>query len=227
MKKNKQNFYFTQEVQDAIVQYCATTERDVKNNLYKDHIGKCLKELIDNVVQHYQLGNLPNISFLKEECLFYLITILNRFDATRGTKAFTYFTVVTKHWFFFKFKQHKKQKFEESNIDDMFDTENLENISVHNEYDILRENFEFKENFLKEVKTWKLKFENNEKMNKVIDSILQVFEYPEKLDFLSKQGIYVYLREMSGLETKEISSCVKKLIPLLKIFTKKWNNGDI
>ncbi len=157
----------------------------------------------------------------------YLISVLNRFDVSRGSKAFNYFTVITKHWFFFKYKQHKKQKFEESNIDDIFDAENLESISTVNEYDLLRENHEFKKSFVEEIKTWKPKFENNKKLIKVIDAIIYVFENTDEIDFLSKNGIYVYLREISGLETKEISSSVKKLIPLLNAFTKKWNNGDI
>jgi len=224
--KNKSNFYFTQEIEDAIVLYSNTDSKDLKNELYKNLIGKTLKELIDNVVQVYQVGYLPNISFLKEECLLYLISVLNKFDASRGSKAFNYFTVITKHWFFFKSRQHKKQKFEESNIDEVFDSENVENISTFNEYDLLRENSEFKNGLIEEVKTWKSKFDNK-KVIKVIDAIVYVFENTDQIDFLSKNGIYVYLREISGLETKEISSSIKKLIPLLKIYIKKWNNGEV
>ncbi len=237
-KKNEQNFYFTKEVQDAIIAYVETDSREIKNNLYKDLIGKTLKELIDNVVQVYKLGNLPNISFLKEECLLYLISVLSRFDKDRGSKAYTYFTVITKHWFFFQYKKFKKQSYQEIDIDELYKNtkesvdsqkslDSADETVTYNEYDILRENFEFKQNFLKEIELWKDYFPLNEKMKKVINAISYVFEDSEQLDFLSKKGIYVYLREISGLETKEISFAIKKLIPLLHGFRNKWNNGNI
>lgn len=232
-KKNEQNFYFTREIQDAIVEYVETDSKDIKNKLYKDSIGKTLKELIDNVVQVYNLGNLPNISFLKEECLLYLISVLSKFDKNKGSKAFTYFTVVTKHWFFFQFRKNKKQSYQEIEINEFFKsagsdtaTNNTEDLITHNEYEAVRESHEFKILFLKEIEKWKKEY-NTEKINSLINAISYVFENYNDLDFLSKKGIFVYLREISGLETKEISSIIKKLTPLLKSFQKKWNNGEL
>lgn len=233
-KKNEQNFYFTKEVQDDIVKYAETDSKDLKNELYKNSIGKTLKELIDNVVQVYKLGNLPNISFLKEECLLYLISVLSKFDKNKGSKAYTYFTVITKHWFFFQFRKNKKQSYQEIEIDEFFKSSasselsvnNSENLITYNDYESLRESHEFKTLFLKEIEDWKKEY-NSDKVSNLINAITFVFENYNNLDFLSKKGIFVYLREISGLETKEISSIIKKLSPLLKNFQKKWNAGDI
>ena len=228
--KNK-NFYFTKETENAIIAYVKSDSKKEKDDLYSNHISKVLKELIDNIVQVYNLGRLPNIDFLKEECLLYLISIFPKFNEKKGSAAFTYFTVVAKNWFFFQFKKHKKQKFEEIDIEELISSpkiigENLDSISVENDYEILRESAEFNRGLVLYLKDYKNAIDNP-KLIKVVDSIIYIFENVEELDFLNKKGLYVYLRELSCLETKEISNCIKKVIPVVSEYRKKWNNGDI
>lgn len=228
--KNK-NFYFTKETENAIIAYVKSDSKKEKDDLYTNHISKVLKELIDNIVQVYNLGRLPNIDFLKEECLLYLISIFPKFNEKKGSAAFTYFTVVAKNWFFFQFKKHKKQKFEEIDIEELISSpkiigENLDSISVENDYEILRESAEFNRGLVLYLKDYKNAIDNP-KLIKVVDSIIYIFENVEELDFLNKKGLYVYLRELSCLETKEISNCIKKIIPVVSEYRKKWNNGDI
>lgn len=226
-QKNKKNFYFTEDTERAILDYVRSTDAKEKNEIFKNRMNKTFKELIDNVVQVYKLGKLPNISLLKEDCLLYLISVLHKFDENRESAAFTYFTVVTKHWFFFQFKKFNKQKYEECNIDDVHSTEEIDNVSTFNDYEFLRESVEFRMSFLKELNEYKTKFSEGDKVLKVINSIIYIFDNMDNIDFLSKKGIYVYLREISGLETKEISSCIKKLSPFMKNFKRRWNNGEI
>jgi len=226
-QKTKKNFYFTEDTEAAILEYVRSTDSKEKNEIFKNRMNKTFKELIDNVVQVYKLGKLPNIALLKEDCLLYLISVLHKFDQSRESAAFTYFTVVTKHWFFFQHKKFNKQKIEECNIDDVHTIEEVENIASFNDYEFLRESAEFRYSFLKELNEYKTKFSENDKTLKVIYALIYIYEHIDDIDWLSKKGVYVYLREISGLETKEISSCIKKLAPFVKNFTKRWNNGEI
>lgn len=226
-QKTKKNFYFTEDTEAAILEYVKSTDVKEKNEIFKNRMNKTFKELIDNVVQVYKFGKLPNIALLKEDCLLYLISVLHKFDQNRESAAFTYFTVVTKHWFFFQFRKFNKQKIEECNIEDVHTLEEVDNVASFNDYEFLRESVELRNIFLKELNEYKTKFVDNDKVIKVINSIIYIFENVDDIDFMSKKGIYVYLREISGLETKEISTCIKKLAPFYKSFMKKWNNGEI
>lgn len=226
-QRNKKNFYFTEDTEKAIIEYVKATDPKEKNEIFKTRMNKTFKELIDNIVQVYKFGKLPNISLLKEDCLLYLITVLHKFDKDRDSAAFTYFTVVTKHWFFFQHKKHNKQKIEECNIEDVHTLEEVDNIASFNDYEFLRESYEFRYAFLKELREYANKFTDTDKVLKVLNSIIYIFDHIEEIDWLSKKGIYVYLREISGLETKEISSSIKKLTPFIKNFTRRWNNGEI
>ena len=96
MTRKRKNYYFTQEHEDAIVQYCTTDSQKLKNDLYKEFIGPVFDEMVDKIVYTYKFTTLPNIDALREDCKNWLITILDKYDPNKGSKAFTYFSVVTK-----------------------------------------------------------------------------------------------------------------------------------
>lgn len=240
IKKN--NFYFTKETEDAIIRYAQTDSKEERNQLYKTHIGPTLKELIDNVVQVYKFGTLPNIAYSKEECLLYLMSILNKFDknkiSTRTNKtssAFNYLTVVSKHFFFALFRKNKKQKYEEIDIEDLYKStsqqatnlDNPEEIVTYNEYDLALERHEFKQALLEEFETWKIIYKNDQALIKTLSAIIILIENINEIDFFNKKGIFVYLRELTGLETKDISISIKKIGFLFKEFKIKWEKGTV
>ncbi len=98
-RKQNKNHYFTKVHQDAIVEYCSTEDMKRRNELYKNYIGPVFDEMVDKIVYTYKFTTLPNIDSLREDCKNWLITVLNKFDPEKGSKAFTYFSVVSKNWF--------------------------------------------------------------------------------------------------------------------------------
>ena len=71
-----------------------------------------------------------NIEDLKEECKIWITTILDKFDSSKGSKAFSYFSVITKNWFIHKVKKVSRQNKKELFLDDAehqkeFDYDNL------------------------------------------------------------------------------------------------------
>ena len=103
-RKRTKNFYFTKEHENAIVRYVATEDIKERSVLYKEWIGPALNEMVDKIVYTYKFNTLPNIDSLKEDCKNWLITILDKFDPSKGSKAFSYFSVTTKNWFVHKVK---------------------------------------------------------------------------------------------------------------------------
>lgn len=51
----------------------------------------------------------------------------------------------------------------------------------------------------------------DEKDIRCINAILQVFDNLDNLDYLNKRAIFVYLREISGLSSPELSSCLSTI----------------
>ena len=98
-RKSRGKPYFTQVHEDAIVAYTNTDDIKKRTELYVKYIGPVFDEMVDKIVYTYKFTNLPNIDSLRDECKIWLITVLGKYDPNKGSKAFSYFSVITKNWF--------------------------------------------------------------------------------------------------------------------------------
>ena len=110
--------YFTQVHEDAIVEYCLEhTTFKRKSQLYEDLIQPAFSEMVDKIVYTYRFTTLPNIDELRDDCKVWLTTILAKYDPNRGSKAFSYFSVITKNWFIHQVKKTSKRAKREVDFD--------------------------------------------------------------------------------------------------------------
>ena len=224
-KSKKKNHYFTLDTEKAIVNYCNTDCLSERTKLYVDYIQPAFDELVDKIVYTYKFNSLENVDVLKEDCKIWLTTILGKFNPNAGAKAFSYFSVVTKNWFTHKAKKQSQKNRREIHYDTMI--REIETMSADEEgyYDAL-ENKEFWQFLLKEVKKWQeLPLKPNEE--KVLTAVLTLMENIEQIEIFNKKAIYLYLREITGLNTKQIVSCLNKMRAKYSIFKKKWDQGEI
>ena len=142
-KKKKSNQYFTKVHEAAILEYISCEDNKKKNDLYQDVIRPVFVEMINKIVFTYKFGSLPNIDALKEECEIHLITILSNFDETKGSKAFSYFSVVTKNWFIARVKKNAIQMKREAKYDEISKRVEIEYLSITNNYEEDRNKEEF------------------------------------------------------------------------------------
>lgn len=225
-RSKKKNHYFTKVTEQAIIDYCATDSLSERTDLYIQHIQPAFDELVTKIVYTYKFTSLENIDYLKEDCKVWLTTILGKFDPTQGTKAFSYFSVVTKNWFTHKAKQQTKKNRREIEYDSMI--REIEAVSTTDSEDLFdeQEEREFWEFLLVEVKSWK---NPNLKPNeeKVLNAILTLMTNVDQIEIFNKKAIYLYMREITGLNTKQIVSCLNKMREKFRIFKSKWNEGEI
>ena len=117
--KRRKNHYFTQVHEDAIVRYSATTCSQERTDLYVQFIQQAFDDMVDKIDFTYKFTNLPNIDSLREECKIWLMTILDKYDQAKGSKAFSYFSVITKNWFIHKVKKQQKRNQREVDYDNI------------------------------------------------------------------------------------------------------------
>jgi hypothetical protein len=227
-KKNKKaNYYFTQKHEDAIVAYVNTKDKIERERLYVDLIRPALNDLVDKVVFSYKFITLPNIDELKDECKVWLITVLDRYDHSKGSKAYSYFTVITKHWFFHRAKQNNKRKINEVQYDDVIKTEE-ENpqLIVSHQYMITRERNDFLNALSEEVDRWSV-LDMKETERKVYDAVKVLLENADNIEIFNKKAIYMYLRELTGLKTKQLASSLAQMREEYYEFRKEYDRGNI
>jgi|TARA_A100001391_G_C4986038_1_gene256721 hypothetical protein len=225
-RSKRKNYYFTQEHEDAIIQYASTNCIKVRTDLYIKWIQPAFNEMVDKIVFTYKFTNLPNCDSLRDECKIWLMTILDKYDPSKGSKAFSYFSVITKNWFIHKVKKQQKQNKREvdyGNISKKFEEEYL---STNVSYLTEREHDEFWQSFYVELKSWDASSMKENDL-KVYKAIIILFESKEDIDIFNKKAIYLYLREITGLNTKQIVNSLKKFRKKYSVFKQGWENGEL
>lgn len=218
--------YFTQVHEKAIVDFSSTEDMKVREKLYTEVIQPVFSQMVDKIVFTYRFTSLPDIDDLRDECKVYLATILTKFDPAKGSKAFSYFSVITKNWFIHKVKKNKKKMEREVPLDIAeLDPEIhfIDKSESFQDKEIRKQRIEF---LKKEMETWKVDFEK-EKEKKVYDAVMILFDSVDDIEIFNKKAIYLYLREITGMNTKQIVSQLNKMRKRYREFQKDWDNGEI
>ena len=178
--------------------------------------------MVDKITYTYKFTTLPNIDVLKDECKIWLTTILDKFDPEKGSKAFSYFSVITKNWFIHKVKKNSKNLKKEVNYDDVIGELEQTHLSEKNEYLERREKFEFWQSLMNEFTIWeKQKLKENER--KVLNAIIDLFDNVDELEIFNKKAIYMHIRELTNLNTKQVVNNLNRLREKYRNFKKDYN----
>ena len=62
---------------------------------------------------------------------------------------------------------------------------------------------------------------------RVYKAIVVLFESKDDIEIFNKKAIYLYLREITGLNTKQVVNSLNKFRQLYFEFKKDWENGQI
>ena len=225
-RRKKSNYYFTKVHEDAIIKYSLSRSREERTVYYIEFIQPAFHEMVDKIIYTYKFTNLPNIDILKEECKIWLTTILDKYDPNKGSKAFSYFSVITKNWFIHKVKKNAQRTRREVHYEDMSKELEYTHLSTHNEYYALRTEKEFWQLFWKEMNSWEdLNLKANEE--KVLQAVKILFESSDDIEIFNKKAVYLYLREITGLNTKQVVNNLNKLRDKYKTFKRKWVEGKV
>ena len=215
-KSKGKSLYFGKEAHAAIIDYQNEQDRKKKHEIYINRIKHSFDKLSENLIFiHGFARDKEHFIVLKSDCVSFLYETLEKFDRDRGSKAFSYFNVCAKNFLIIRSKKDAKNKRRNVSIENFKNLSAAEKNAIENykiipsqDDIIIRE--EDKE-ILKEVLTKiKNKVSNaNEKL--CIEAIITLFDNLEDLDFLNKRAVFVYLREISGLNPKQLSVAISNI----------------
>ena len=226
-KPRTKRMYFTQVHEDAIIEYNNITDFKRKTELYEKLIHPALDEMVDKIVYTYKFTSLPNISELQQDCKVMLVTILHKYDPSKGSKAFSYFSVITKNWFIAQVKKNAKKNKREISLENYLSMEKIGGTELYaeDEYYHIKEREEFMKLLKEEIESWdSVSMRPNEK--KVYEAIKTLLDNADKLEIFNKKAIYLYLREITGLNTKQIVAQLSKMRIKYSDFKTRYENGE-
>ena len=208
-KKKKKSLYFGKEAHFAIVEYKKTEKNEERCEIYVNRIKPSFEKLVENLIFiHGFSRDKEHFHILKSDCVSFLYEILEKFDPSRGSKAFSYFNVCAKNFLIIQNKKDTKRKIRNISLDDenLSPTEKnkIESFQVVPSQETVmiaeQDKLVLKE-MLQELKN---RLSNPNEVS-CINAIISLFNQIEDLDFLNKRAVFVYLRELSGLNPKQLS----------------------
>jgi hypothetical protein len=211
-----QEFYFGAETQQAIIDYGLENDLNKKNDLYIKQILPAFNKLVENLINVYGFQiQFETKSDLQDECVEFLYGVITKFDASKGSKAFSYFNVVAKNWLIIRSKQSVRNIHVFTSIDDTealspHDLETIENHSIAaSPEDVLIKEFDQKKinDILKVIS----QMATTENETACLNGVNLLFGNISELDFLNKRAIMLYLREITALNPKQLSVVLSTL----------------
>ena len=215
-RKRSKKPYFGKDAHNAIVKYQNEPDKAKRDEIYINDILPAFDKLSENLIFIHRFAkSKEDYEIMKNDCVSFLFETLNKFDPSRGTKAFSYFNVVAKNWLIIQSKKRTKNRSRVISLDDSLSLSYSDSIAIENysisavqDFKIMKK--ESKESLfeLMDVIKVRLKSENEKSC---IDAIITLFTNIEDLDLLNKRAIFIYMRELSGLNPKQLSVAMSSI----------------
>jgi len=209
-KGSTAKLYFSKDTQAAICRYQATDDQKEREKIYVAEIMPAFDRLCENLIFIYGFAS-PAEPYenLKNDCVSFLYETIHKWDEARGTKAFSYFNVVAKNWLIINARRRQKHSRRHASLDNMESMNRRDKSAIAN-HDVVPspEDMILKEIFRDDIMTLLHEIKrrvSGENEKKCIDAVVTVFESVDQLDFLNKRAVFVYVRDISGLNPKQLS----------------------
>ena len=215
-RNNNLKFYFNSDTQTAIVQFQEEKNKKSRDKLYVDEIMPAFEKLVENLINiHKFTGMHDTYEELKNDCVNFLFETIHKFDASRGTNAFSYFNVVAKNWLIIRTKQKTQRTKRNVSLDDptgltVHETLLIEEHNALPSQDILIDAADSAENIVNLLYDIRSRVKTENELT-CINSIITIFENVEEIDLLNKSAVLLYMRELSGLSPKQLTTAMQSI----------------
>jgi hypothetical protein len=202
--------YFGRPAHDAICEFQKMQTEKEKHAIYVEKIKQPFNKLVENLIFIHGFKSLTgSFEDLKNDCVTFLYETLYKFDPSKGSKAFSYFNVVAKNWLIIRSKKNTRELKRSVSIDDVEilshrDKVAIENHSIAESQDSAMLKKNAIENLFVLLEEIKGRLDGVNEIS-CINAIITLFTSIDDLDFLNKRAVFVYLRDLSGLNPKQLS----------------------
>jgi len=209
--------YFDKNTHDAIVRYQISEDIAERHAIYIKEILPAFDKLAENLIfiHGFASSGIDSYENLKSDCVAFLYETLGKFDPSRGSKAFSYFNVVAKNWLIIQSKKFTKRRNRTVSLDDMAENHSTSmdfftyfSVDATQDMRILRK--ESEESLFELMKTIRKRLKSENEIA-CMDAIVTLFTKIDELDLLNKRAVFIYMRELSSLNPKQLSVAMSSI----------------
>lgn len=225
----KRSGYFYEEEEQAFREYVQSTDEDYRNKLFREKLYPAFTKMIESISRRYGLFT-PSESFEDTfyDTMSYLMTKVNKFDASKGYKAYSYCGTVCKRYLLLKRTQDMKRRETTLSYDTVFNTAHQDK-RTYESYSSNTLANETIQRTIKEIERmlspdYQEKMTENERnvgiaLLELLKNWEEIFTRLETKKF-NKTSAYFFIKEYTMLTSKEVRDAMKKYKNLY-FFTKQ------
>ena len=209
-RNKKEKIYFSKATEEAIVQYNEESDIAIRNHIYENKIKYSFEKLVENIFNTFKFTYFDNSPLeIQKETVSHLVSNIHKFQAGKG-KAFSYFSIVAKNYLIFhnnsnykRFNQHVDiaETPSESSVCLQTEDEHYKNVQTQELMKLLVDYWE------KNIK----KIFSKEKDLNIAYAVIELFRSCDRLETFNKKTLYLYIREISGCKTQQVTKVINKM----------------
>ena len=222
-RKRTKKRYFTEDTDVAIAEYLASTNQEERDKIFRERIWYPFYKLAENLIHTFKFyyTEVDTLEDLKHEVICFLLEKLDYFKPERGSKAFSYFSIVGKNYLIlYNNNNYRKLKQTVPVLAADDDINVLHQLGRDERKEDIKHFIDY---FTKYVDKNMFIIFKKTKDRKVCDAINTLFKRRENLEIFNKKALYIYIREMTGADTPVITRVTKKLKIIYKDLYDEFN----
>ena len=213
-RRKKSKIYFGTPVHDAIVEYNRSDDIAFRHKVYTEEIHAAFLKLAENIINTFKFSYFDyGFRDLQEEVVSNLVINMHKFDETKGSKAFSYFSVVAKNYLILNNNANYKKGKLHRDIETLYDMGNEdESMNKSASQDVFEKTIDYFDDKID-------KLFPKEQDKKVAESIIYLCKNKDRIDNFNKKALYIMIREMTDVKTSKItqvSNVFRKIYPKYK-----------
>lgn len=207
--------YFSDKTELAIIRYNKSDDKDERETIYRNEIAKPLDKLAENIINRFKFSYI-NQSFddTKRQVVSFLVTNLHKFNPEKGTKAFSYFSVIAKNYLILHnnngYKAEKRNMSLSETGDAFVPIEEMLGLEAPD----AREHDDTREFIQLMVEYWDENMGKHFKKRRDMDianAVIELFRRADGIENFNKKALYLMIREMTDCKTTYITRVVNKM----------------
>ena len=227
-KPKEPRVYFTQDTEDAIIEYLSTEDSYLRNKIYNDRIKYAFYKLSENIIHTFKFyyTDSDTIEELKHEVTTFLLEKLHLYSQEKG-KAYSYFgTIAKRYLIIYNQKNYEKLK-DNTGVEEIDEDPVILNdltLEANNDINVIN----FMDLYIKYIDKHLYTLFPKKQDSKTADAIIELFRKRESLEIFNKKVLFIYIREITDTTQPQITKVTKKLKSVyIKLYNEYYKNGYI
>jgi hypothetical protein len=222
-KTSSDKIYFSQDTEDAIVEYNNSDDMHFRNNIYNERISYAFDKLAENILNTFKFSYFQcSHEEVQQEVVSNLVSNIHKYQQGNG-KAFSYFSIIAKNFLILynngnykKFKRHTSVDDDEIIYEKKELTVNPKNENQKKELsEFVRLMINYYDNNLEKI------FKKPQELQ-IAAAVVEIFRRCDSIENFNKKALYLYIREMTSCKTQSITKVVNKMKDIQSQITKDY-----